>query len=60
MMADIKRFCEDFTGDEIPCPSLQSCQLGRPLEPCALSSVVLTVTPWTVACQAPLSMGFPL
>ena len=24
-----------------------------------LSQVQLFVTPWTVACQAPLSMGFP-
>ena len=25
---------------------------------CVLSQVQLFVTPWTVACQAPLSMGF--
>ena len=25
---------------------------------CVLSCVQLFVTPWTVACQAPLSMGF--
>ena len=25
----------------------------------SLSHVQLFVTPWTVACQAPLSMGFP-
>ena len=25
---------------------------------CVLSHVQLFVTPWTVACQAPLSMGF--
>ena len=25
----------------------------------SLSAVQLFVTPWTVACQAPLSMGFP-
>ena len=25
-----------------------------------LSCVQLTVTPWTVACQAPLSMGFTM
>ena len=25
---------------------------------CMLSSVCLFVTPWTVACQAPLSLGF--
>ena len=29
-----------------------------PLCVCALSHVQLLVTPWTVACQAPLSMGF--
>ena len=32
-------------------PSLSSVQL--------LSCVRLFATPWTVACQAPLSMGFP-
>ena len=26
---------------------------------CMLSHVRLLATPWTVACQAPLSMGFP-
>ena len=26
---------------------------------CVLSRVRLSVTPWTVACQTPLSMGFP-
>ena len=26
---------------------------------CVLSHVPLFVTPWTIACQAPLSMGFP-
>ena len=26
---------------------------------CTVSHVQLFVTPWTVACQAPLSMGFP-
>ena len=26
---------------------------------CALSHVPLFATQWTVACQAPLSMGFP-
>ena len=26
---------------------------------CTLSRVLLFVTPWTVACQAPLSMEFP-
>ena len=26
---------------------------------CMLSPVQLCATPWTVACQAPLSMGFP-
>ena len=26
----------------------------------SLSGVQLFVTPWTVACQAPLSMGFPM
>ena len=30
-----------------------------PLCVSALSHVQLLVTPWTVACQAPLSMGFP-
>ena len=25
----------------------------------AMSSLTLFVTPWTVVCQAPLSMGFP-
>ena len=25
---------------------------------CILSCIQLSVTPWTVACQAPLSMGF--
>ena len=25
---------------------------------CVLSRVLLSVTPWTVACQAPLSKGF--
>ena len=27
---------------------------------CALSHVWLSVTPWTVACQGPLSMGFSI
>ena len=26
---------------------------------CALTCVLLFATPWTVDCQAPLSMGFP-
>ena len=26
---------------------------------CVLSCICLFVTPWTIACQAPLSMGFP-
>ena len=26
---------------------------------CVLSHIQLFATPWTVACQAPLSMGFP-
>ena len=26
---------------------------------CLLSRVLLFVTPWTVACRAPLSVGFP-
>ena len=26
---------------------------------CSISHVLLCVTPWTAACQAPLSMGFP-
>ena len=26
---------------------------------CPISHVLLCVTPWTAACQAPLSMGFP-
>ena len=26
---------------------------------CTLSHVQLFATPWTAACQAPLSMGFP-
>ena len=25
---------------------------------CTLSHVILFVTPWTIACKAPLSMGF--
>ena len=29
------------------------------MSPCLLSSIRLFVTPWTAACQAPLSMGFP-
>ena len=28
------------------------------LHACVISRVQLSVTPWTVACQAPLSMGF--
>ena len=29
------------------------------MSPCLLSSIRLFATPWTAACQAPLSMGFP-
>ena len=29
------------------------------MSPCLLSSIRLFVTPWTAACQAPLSMRFP-
>ena len=28
------------------------------IKACMLSHVLLFMTPWTVACQAPLSMGF--
>ena len=37
----------------LPTSPLCVCMLSR------LSHVQLFVTPWTVACQAPLSMGFP-
>ena len=41
-------------GKEVPPRKhLHTCVLSR------FSSVQLFVTPWTVACQAPLSMGFP-
>ena len=33
--------------------------LGYDAVPCVLSRVRLSLTPWTVAHQAPLSMGFP-
>ena len=37
------------------------CGITRMHHACAqsLSGVQLLATPWTVACQAPLSMGFP-
>ena len=41
-------------GKEVPPRKhLHMCVLSR------FSSVQLFATPWTVACQAPLSMGFP-
>ena len=42
-------------------PLIQNCYLGQVACVCAqlLSHVWLFVTPWTVARQAPLSMGFP-
>ena len=33
--------------------------LGRKVWTCELRHVQLFTSPWTVACQAPLSMGFP-
>ena len=40
------------------CYERRCCQFFREYT-CALSRVQLLVTPWTVARQAPLSMGFP-
>ena len=40
--------------------SLPLAPLGKPLKVCrSFSYVQLFAAPWTVACQAPLSMGFP-
>ena len=40
--------------------SLPLAPLGKPLNACQLFVYVqLFATPWTVACQAPLSVGFP-
>ena len=60
-------------GVEVPRPSPQHswhlssfCPIMRPVPPASFTSCVLShyvmsdsVTPWTVAHQAPLSMGFP-
>ena len=39
-------------------PSCKAETCSRQMHVCVLSHVQLCVTPWTAACQAPLSMGF--
>ena len=39
--------------------SLTFCWQQWVIRPCLLSSFSPVATPWTVACQAPLSIGFP-
>ena len=41
------------------CPSSMCCSRCSCVHGRSLSCVPLFATPWTVACQAPLSMGFP-
>ena len=43
----------------LSCGSASGCDLKEEKKVKLLSHVRLSATPWTVACQAPLSMGFP-
>ena len=45
--------------DKLISKTLAFLQWGACMRACVLSRVRLFVAPWTVACQAPLSMGFP-
>ena len=66
----LERMCEGSTKtDAQGVPAVVGVQLLNHVQLCAslqtfpwawlLNHVWLFVTPWTVACQAPLSMGFP-
>ena len=45
--------------DKLISKTLSSLEWSVCMHACVLSHVQLFLTPWTVACQAPLSLGFP-
>ena len=52
-------YSQQIWGNYYVCVCVCVCVCGVHVHICMLSHVQLFVTPWTIVCQAPLSMGFP-